>query len=67
MEACKDVYACGDIVRFPLPLVRSTASIGHWQIAHNHGNKPYCMIRLQYDIMIRSDHSIEHSREEGEV
>jgi len=38
MEACEDVYACGDIVRFPLPLVGSTASIGHWQIAHNHGN-----------------------------
>jgi len=38
MEACQDVYACGDIVRFPLPLVGSTASIGHWQIAHNHGN-----------------------------
>lgn len=37
MEACEDVYACGDIVRFPLPLVGSTASIGHWQIAHNHG------------------------------
>lgn len=47
MEACEDVYACGDIVRFPLPLVGSTASIGHWQIAHNHGNKPYyCMIRF---------------------
>ena len=41
MEACEDVYACGDIVRFPLPLVGSTASIGHWQIAHNHGNKSF--------------------------
>ena len=41
MEACEDVYACGDIVRFPLPLVGSTASIGHWQIAHNHGNSMY--------------------------
>ncbi len=37
MKAAEDVYAAGDIVRFPLPLVNSDANIGHWQIAHNHG------------------------------
>ena len=66
MEACEDVYACGDIVRFPLPLVGSTASIGHWQIAHNHGNHIYykVMMLIHY---IRSNHGIEHVGEEGEV
>ena len=34
-----DAYAAGDIVRFPLPLINDTASIGHWQLAHYHGNK----------------------------
>ena len=37
MKAGEDVYAGGDIVRFPLPLIGDTANIGHWQIAHNHG------------------------------
>ena len=33
-----DVYAAGDIARFPLPLIGDSASIGHWQLAHYHGN-----------------------------
>ncbi len=37
MEACPDVYGAGDIVRFPLPLIEGDTNIGHWQIAHNHG------------------------------
>jgi NADPH-dependent 2,4-dienoyl-CoA reductase/sulfur reductase-like enzyme/nitrite reductase/ring-hydroxylating ferredoxin subunit len=37
MKAGEDVYAGGDIVRFPLPLIGDTANIGHWQIAHKHG------------------------------
>jgi NADPH-dependent 2,4-dienoyl-CoA reductase/sulfur reductase-like enzyme len=32
-----DVYAAGDIARFPLPLIGDSASIGHWQLAHYHG------------------------------
>ena len=39
MKATEGVYAAGDIVRFPLPLVGTDANIGHWQIAHNHGMK----------------------------
>ena len=68
MEACEDVYACGDIVRFPLPLVGSTASIGHWQIAHNHGNKSYCIINLIIMmIRLRSHHCTQHVREETKI
>ena len=37
MRVTDDVYAAGDIVQFPLPLIRESVSIGHWQIAHNHG------------------------------
>ena len=37
MKATEGVYAAGDIVRFPLPLINGNANIGHWQIAHNHG------------------------------
>ena len=37
MKAMEDVYAAGDIAQFPLPLTNSKVSIGHWQIAHNHG------------------------------
>jgi len=37
MKATEGVYAAGDIVRFPLPLVNGDVNIGHWQIAHNHG------------------------------
>ena len=33
-----DVYAAGDIARFPLPLISDSTSIGHWQLAHNHGD-----------------------------
>lgn len=32
-----DVYAAGDIARFPLPLIGDSTSIGHWQLSHNHG------------------------------
>lgn len=32
-----DVYAAGDIARFPLPLIGDSTSIGHWQLAHYHG------------------------------
>ena len=37
MKATDDVYAAGDIAQFPLPLTGDNVSIGHWQIAHNHG------------------------------
>ena len=37
MRATEDVYGAGDIVRFPLPLIDGETNIGHWQIAHNHG------------------------------
>lgn len=37
MKACDNVYAVGDIVRFHLPLINGDTNIGHWQIAHNHG------------------------------
>ena len=37
MKAADDVYAAGDIARFPLPLIGDSTSIGHWQLAHNHG------------------------------
>ena len=37
MKATDGVYAAGDIVRFPLPLINGETNIGHWQIAHNHG------------------------------
>lgn len=37
MKACDSVYAAGDIVRFHLPLIDGETNIGHWQIAHNHG------------------------------
>lgn len=37
MQACPDVFGAGDIVRFPLPLIEGETNIGHWQIAHNHG------------------------------
>ena len=37
MKAADSVYAAGDIVRFPLPLINGETNIGHWQIAHNHG------------------------------
>lgn len=67
MEACEDVYACGDIVRFPLPLVGTTASIGHWQIAHNHGNMLYYIISFTMISLIRSYHSIKHTRKESEI
>ena len=67
MEACEDVYACGDIVRFPLPLVGSTASIGHWQIAHNHGNKSYHIIYTLYVVMLRSHHCTKHVRKETKI
>lgn len=38
MKAADDVYAAGDIARFPLPLIGDSTSIGHWQLAHNHGH-----------------------------
>ena len=38
-----DVYAAGDIARFPLPLIGDSTSIGHWQLAHNHG-KEICFL-----------------------
>ena len=31
------MYAGGDVVRFPLPLIGDTANIGHWQLANKHG------------------------------
>lgn len=37
MKATDSVFAAGDIVRFPLPLIDGETNIGHWQIAHNHG------------------------------
>ena len=37
MKAADSVFAAGDIVRFPLPLIDGETNIGHWQIAHNHG------------------------------
>lgn len=37
MKAADGVYAAGDIAKFPLPLIKDSISIGHWQIAHNHG------------------------------
>lgn len=43
MKATENVYAAGDIVRFPLPLVNGDVNIGHWQIAHNHGVLPICL------------------------
>ena len=38
MKVAENVYAAGDIVSFPLPLIDDSVSIGHWQIAHNHGH-----------------------------
>lgn len=38
MKAADNVYAAGDIASFPLPLINDSISIGHWQIAHNHGH-----------------------------
>lgn len=37
MRVSDGVYAAGDIAQFPLPLTGERVSIGHWQIAHNHG------------------------------
>ena len=37
MKAGEDVFAGGDIARFPLPLIGDSANIGHWQLAHKHG------------------------------
>ena len=37
MKAGENVFAGGDIARFPLPLTGDTANIGHWQLAHKHG------------------------------
>ena len=37
MKVADNVYAGGDVVRFPLPLIGDTANIGHWQIANKHG------------------------------
>lgn len=37
MKASEDVFAGGDIARFPLPLTGDSANIGHWQLAHKHG------------------------------
>ena len=37
MNATGDLYAAGDIAKFPLPLIDSSVSIGHWQLAHYHG------------------------------
>ena len=37
MKALDDVYAGGDIVEFPLPLIDESVNIGHWQIACAHG------------------------------
>ena len=37
MKAGEDVFAGGDIARFPLPLTGDSANIGHWQLAHKHG------------------------------
>ena len=34
-----DVYACGDIVEFPLFTTGlKNANVQHWQMAHAHGN-----------------------------
>ena len=38
MKVADNVYAAGDIAQFPLPLTGDKVSIGHWQIAHNHGH-----------------------------
>ncbi|XP_003386312.1 PREDICTED: apoptosis-inducing factor 3-like [Amphimedon queenslandica] len=38
MKVTDGVYAAGDIAKFPLPLIQDSVSIGHWQIAHNHGH-----------------------------
>ena len=38
MRVTDGVYAAGDIAKFPLPLIQDSVSIGHWQIAHNHGH-----------------------------
>ncbi|XP_018430027.1 PREDICTED: apoptosis-inducing factor 3-like [Nanorana parkeri] len=33
-----DVFAAGDVVSFPLPMMEGhRANIGHWQMAHSHG------------------------------
>ena len=37
MKVTDGIYAAGDIAYFPLPMIESSISIGHWQIAHNHG------------------------------
>ena len=37
MKATEDIFAAGDIAKFPLPLIGSSVSIGHWQLAHYHG------------------------------
>lgn len=37
MKAIEDVFAAGDIAKFPLPLISDSVSIGHWQLAHYHG------------------------------
>ena len=37
-----DVFGAGDVVEFPLWLADSEINIGHWQMAHAHGNySPY--------------------------
>ena len=38
-----DVYAAGDIARFPLPLIGDSTSIGHWQLTNYHGNPSSCV------------------------
>eukprot|EP00731_Ephydatia_muelleri_P011007 Em0005g1593a len=38
LKAAAGVYAAGDVAQFPLPLVAHDTNIGHWQVAHKHGN-----------------------------
>ena len=61
MKAGEDVFAGGDIARFPLPLTGDSANIGHWQLAHKHGrvaaknmlgkNQPYDSIPFFWTVL----------------
>ena len=55
MKAADSVFAAGDIVRFPLPLIDGETNIGHWQIAHNHGQfslKHWCSVYACESIIV---------------
>ena len=72
MQATSDVYGAGDIVRFPLPLIEGDTNIGHWQIAHNHGeylqnNTSHRLCLMHEFAVCRSSGSQEYGRQEGQL